>query len=552
MSEPREFLGGKVVLYHGDCLAVLPTLPENSVDAVCVDPPYHLASIVKRFSRSTEDDVYRNAELRKAFNQGASPFGRQARGFMGKVWDGGDIAFQPSTWEHVLRVLKPGGHLVAFAAPKNCHLLACAIEAAGFEIRDRLIELVAADTAVQNFLASLSDEQADAFLRCLDESSFVGELMWVFGTGFPKSHDISKGIDRALGAERERIPVAEQIAWQRGIGNRRPYMDDPDHSTVSKEPASEQAAAWSGWGTGLKPAYEPIILARKPVSEGSIAENVLKHGTGAINLDGCRIGYEEDCRLLRGGSYGGNRRSQRGESIFGNGGSNAPDYGEVPEGRWPSNLLHDGSEEVVSAFPAETGVSQGGRASKVGMHKFRGHEKPIDEGVSPGYGDAGSAARYFAAFPNGRDGEASGSKRYADEGATDFSMLPGVRRDAVPADRLFYTTKADDDDRLGSKHPTVKPLNLIQYLVRLICPKGGIVLDCFAGTGTTGEAAWREGTSAILIEREPEYVADIERRMSLALAGPDERARASIKQKLKGKPVDHGPLWAGLEGETHG
>lgn len=401
---PRELLGGRVVLHRGDCMTVLPTLGENSVDAVVTDPPYHFASIVKRWSGQGPppvDGVYR----------------RSTQGFMGKEWDGGDIAFRPDTWAAVLRVLKPGGHLLAFGAPKNAHRLTCAIEDAGFEIRDT--------------------------------------LMWLFGSGFPKSHDVSKGIAKRL----------RRLA--------------------------EQAAAWSGWGTALKPAYEPICLARKPL-EGTVAENVLKWGTGAINIDGCRVGTDDPTarhtfHSMRGGNYENHKPSERIES----GGSTL--------GRWPANILHDGSEEVVGAFP-ETSSGSGDKGNKtIGVQGYGSNSRTYSSAIYEG--DSGSAARFF------------------------------------------YASKADSDDRIGSKHPTVKPLDLMQYLVRLVTPPKGVVLDPFAGTGTTGEAAWREGFSAILIEREPEYIADIERRIKLCLAGPDERAREAIKARTKDKPVDHGPLF---------
>lgn len=355
----RRYLDGRVIVHHADAIEIMATMPECSIDAVVTDPPYHLQSINKRFANTPRSE--------KTERYAAGVYGRHARGFMGKMWDGGDVAFRIETWAAVLRLLKPGGHLVAFGAPKNEHRMTCAIEDAGFEIRDK--------------------------------------LGWLFASGFPKSLDISKAIDKGKGAE---------------------------------------GAQWQGWGTALKPAQEPIVLARKPI-EGTNAENVLAHGTGGLNIDACRIDSD----------------GQR---------------------RWPANVVHDGSAEVAEIFPASEGGHWSGETpSMVGKQRPAGIER-FDSG-------GGSALRFF------------------------------------------FTTKADADDRLGSKHPTIKPIDLLQWLVRLVTPPGGTVLDPFAGTGTTAEAAYHLGFSTILIEREDEYVADIDRRMSLVMAGPMARRHASIKAK---------------------
>jgi site-specific DNA-methyltransferase (adenine-specific) len=387
MSE--SFLDGKVTLHRGDCLEVLPLLEADSIDSCVTDPPYHLTSIVKRFGST-------NAAPCQHGTDGA--YARASKGFMGKQWDGGDIAFRPETWAEVLRVLKPGAHLIAFSGTRTYHRMACAIEDAGFEIRD--------------------------------------QIQWVYGSGFPKSHNLGNGL-----------------------------------------------------GTALKPANEPIVLARKPLSESSIAANVLKHGTGGINVDGCRVEAGESTERpsgINGNIYGADNRQGmvRGSTL----------------GRWPANLIHDGSEEVLAGFP-ETGSAKLERIGNRGgsaWHGMDGFGSPDKQGVWP-----------------------------ADEGGS--------------AARFFYTAKADADDRLGSKHPTVKPLDLIQYLVRLITPKGGVVLDPFAGTGTLGEAAYREGCRSLLIEREEEYQSDIVKRMGLCLSGPDTRKAASTKQL----PPDDLPMFGG-------
>jgi DNA modification methylase len=361
-----EVFHKNVTLLPGDCLAVLPSFVGNSLDSCVTDPPYGLS-------------------------------------FMGKAWDRGVPGAE--FWKHVLRVLKPGAHLLAFGGTRTYHRMACAIEDAGFELRD-----------------------------C---------IQWIYGSGFPKSLNVSKAIDEAAGAERR---------------------------VIGKRPATDAAREWQGWGTALKPACEMIVLARKPLSERTVVANVLRWGTGALNIDGCRVG----------------------------------DYVQH-SGRWPANVIHDGSDEVAGAFP-----------DAPGQQRSTGPEFKSKRNVYGVY------AETVAHEPRGDSGSAS---------------------------RFFYGAKADADDRLGSKHPTVKPLDLMQYLVRLVTPPKGVVLDCFAGTGTTGEAARREGFRAVLIEREPEYQNDIRRRMRLAMAGPAERRRESIKAK-NAASTNSGPLFEPVV--THG
>ena len=445
----ERFLGDRVCLYPGNCLDVLAELEPHSLDACVTDPPYHLVSISERFGPGQKP----------AGDVPDGRYGRLSRGFMGKVWDRGDIAFQADTWRAVLRVLKPGAHLIAFGGTRTFARMVVPIEDAGFEIRDT--------------------------------------IAWLYGSGFPKSHDVSKGIDRAAGAEREVVGTHRggvKRGGQYGADGIVNKLTEPERWRDTTIPATDAARQWAGWGTALKPAMELIILARKPLSEGTVAANVLRWGTGAINIDGCRIASGDDltreCMGLASAENNGWRRpwmETAEKQTFGS-----------TNGRWPANVAHDGSEEVVAAFP-DTGASppigaMGGGSNKHSIYgDFAGgpHEN--------GYGDSGSAARFF------------------------------------------YTAKADADDRLGSKHPTVKPLDLMQWLVRLVTPRGGTVLDPFAGTGTTGEAAFREGMRAVLIEAEAEYQADIRRRMQLATAGPDERGRESIK--AKNLPRDDGPLF---------
>mgnify|MGYP003340777837 CR=1 FL=1 len=384
-ADAVRFHDGRVVLYGGDCLDILDTLPDNSIDAVVTDPPYEL-------------------------------------GFMGKSWDASGIAFCPQTWATVMRVLKPGGHMVAFGAPKNYHRLACAIEDAGFELRD--------------------------------------SLMWVFGTGFPKSLDVSKAIDKAAGAEREIVGVGKRHGGGNDIrgGSFHAASDtgpDLHGSGFITAPATEAAREWQGWGTALKPAYEPIVLARKPLSEKTVAANVLRWGTGALNIDATRIQSGDLPSACKGTGWAAQDKKNaeqgyRPASYYAE--QDGVEYSPNSLGRWPANLAHDGSEEVLSGFPNDAG-------------------------------------------------------------------------------RFFYSAKASKADRAGSKHPTVKPVKLMQWLVRMITPPGGTVLDPFAGSGTTGHAALLEGFNAVLIEREAEYRADITRRIELALSGDVEKKSAITKKE---------------------
>lgn len=455
----EQFLNGRVVLHPGDCRDVLARLEESSIDSCCTDPPYHLTSIVKRFGSPTAKLV-RVGDI-NATNDLKAAHARSAAGFMGKQWDGGDIAFRPEIWAAVLRVLKPGAHMLVFGGTRTFARMAVAIEDAGFEIRDT--------------------------------------IAWVYGSGFPKSHDVSKGIDRAAGAERE-IVGNKGILSGRNVDN---HAFSKGHITPLRSswtqditaPATDAARQWAGWGTALKPAMELICVARKPLSEGTIAANVLRWGTGAINVDGCRVGTETELHASQ-------PHAKRNGFIKG-----FVDGTETEQrnfGRWPANLVLDGSDEVVAAFPDD----------------------------APSGGKSGITQHNWTAAGRGGIGIPTPSPRDPDTGS---------------AARFFYTAKADSDDRLGSRHPCVKPLDLICWLIRLICPKGGTVLDPFAGTGTAGEAAFRENMNAVLIEREEEYQHDIRRRMKLVLAGPDERVCESMK--TSNKVQSPGPLFDSLFSE---
>lgn len=398
------------MLYHGDCLDVLPKLPACSVDTCITDPPYEL-------------------------------------GFMGKGWDKSGVAFQPETWAAVLRVLKPGAMLLAFGGTRTYHRLTVAIEDAGFEVRD-----------------------------C---------MMWLYGSGFPKSHDISKAMDKAAGAEREvvggydsrsRYDKRDRVSsgtYAKHITGEKTYG-----AIAETAPATDAARQWDGWGTALKPAWEPIIVAMKPL-DGTFAQNAQQHGVAGMHIDGGRIGTSEVTR-------------RQNHASIGYGGSDVSfQSGGHAGGRWPANLLLSHTlfcdddtcspDCPVRQLDAQSGksVAQRSLRKRAGSSVGNGvtlnsyHMKDANVG---GYDDSGGASRFF------------------------------------------YTAKASRRERgEGNIHPTVKPLALMEYLCRLTAtPTGGIVLDPFAGSASTGVAALRTGRQFIGIEQNEEYAAIATARLASA------------------------------------
>jgi site-specific DNA-methyltransferase (adenine-specific) len=390
---------GRHLVHAGDNLELLRGLPDNSVDAVVTDPPYGLGR--------HPDAV---AMLRDWLDTGYHEV--KGAGFMGRAWDA--FVPQPVLWREVARVLKPGGHLVAFFGTRTYDVGTLAIRLAGLEVRDA--------------------------------------LAWVYGSGFPKSHNVAIALDKQAGAMGHRGKAHHAYAIGDDFEGRdlvAPNSHTPDHV-----PITEAARQWDGWGTALKPALEPIALCRLPPSESSIARNVLRWGTGGINVGGCRIG------TTGGGTHCTNRgpdgrclghknagRSTTGETFHG------PD---TSGGRWPANLLHDGSPEAVAGMP-ETGA---------GRESWRG--------ARPHY--SGDTMRDLR--PRGHDDDGGSASRY------------------------FYSAKTSPAERAGSKHPTIKPLALMRYLVRLVTPPGGVVLDPYLGSGTTLLAAEAEGVTCYGAEAE--------------------------------------------------
>ena len=376
------------ILHHADCLDALRGMDAESIDAIVTDPPYGLS-------------------------------------FMGKRWDY-DVP-SVDVWRECLRVLKPGGHVLAFGGSRTYHRLAVAVEDAGFEIRD--------------------------------------QIMWVYGSGFPKSLDVSKAIDKAAGAVREVVGSkmgmpGYSLAPDKGRGVACVAHGDSEKECSITAPATEDAKQWQGWGTALKPAHEPIVMARKPLI-GTVSENVLTHGTGAINVDGCRVGTGEDKGVWP-------ITNRPGKTTVLDDGLKEHAATDTSRGRWPANFIHDGSDEVLELFPVSTSKS-GGTTSRTGGGLFLG----LGTAPRTGHDDTGSAARFF------------------------------------------YTAKASKSERgEGNTHPTVKPLALMRYLCRLVTPPGGVVLDPFMGSGTTGRAAIDEGFRFVGIEREEAYHAIASSRIS--------------------------------------
>jgi DNA modification methylase len=380
-------------LYHGDNREVLKQLPDNSIDSVVTDPPYEL-------------------------------------GFMGKKWDSTGIAYDVELWREVLRVLKPGGHLLAFSGSRTYHRMAIAIEDAGFDIRD--------------------------------------QIMWIYGSGFPKSLDIGKALDKVAGAERTRVAYKGGIApGHANYGGGQSVIFDG--TKVDDIAITAEAKQWQGWGTALKPAHEPIVMARKFVT-ATIAANVLEWGVGGLNIDGTRVGND-------GGTFKATKPEGKSNGIYGEGINGAVEIGELNAGRWPANVIHDGSDEVVELFGEPLRFFYCAKASK----------RDRNEGLD-GF-EAKRASSYGYDIGLGNAGE-------------------GMFKDRNPIKQ--------------NHHPTVKPTDLMAYLCRLVTPKNGTVLDPFMGSGSTGKAAMYEGFKFIGIEMTDEYLPIAKARIEFALDNREE------------------------------
>lgn len=444
-----------VVIRHGDSLHELTDLADGSVDTIITDPPYGL--------RDLPTSLF--TETLTRWTSGDRAYVPKGKGFMGRDWD--EFVPPPALWDECFRVLKPGGHMVAFAGSRTYDLMGTSIRMSGFEIRDG--------------------------------------LAWLHSQGFAKNHDVSMAIDRTLGMERPVIgrkdPHDPRTAMARSMYGTS-MQETPGGGIPITAPASAEATRWDGWGTALKPAHEPIVLARKPL-EGTVAANVLAHGTGGVNVDACRVEHANEAD--RAESEGKNKHARYGtepgqNNVYG-------DYSMVDRkdydgsrGRWPTNVLltHtpgcDGQEEVctpgcvVAELDAQSGVS----TSRVGKPRTgtSGQDKADSGwGISAGgteYNDTGGASRFFPSF------------RYEGKARTGWERPVGM----------------DQDTGEVVRHDTVKPVELMRWLVRLLTPPGGVVLDPFAGSGTTGEACLLEGVPCVLVEREGKYLQLIEQRVN--------------------------------------
>jgi site-specific DNA-methyltransferase (adenine-specific) len=372
-------------LHCGNSKELLKTLEDNSIDSIATDPPYEL-------------------------------------GFMGKKWDASGIAYDVELWHECLRVLKPGGHLLAFSGSRTYHRMTVAIEDAGFEIRD--------------------------------------QIMWIYGSGFPKSHNVGK---------------------------------------------QENCEEWNGWGTALKPAHEPICVARKPLI-GTVAENVLTHGTGAINVDACRVETNE---YLGGGSmdvgsYTNWNVKQGARPQTSEWKGNTRQF-EQPTGRWPANIIHDGSAEVLAGFPETQSSYRPNSKGKIYSKNLSYFTNKTNNAMqNEGQNDKGSAARFFYC--------AKASKKDRDEGLEGFE-----ERERPTMGNGIGGQPNQQMQNNRNHHPTVKPTNLMQYLCRLVTPKNGLILDPFLGSGSTGKAAIYEGFRFIGFDLNQEYIDIAKARIEYAI-----------------------------------
>ena len=448
---------------HSDCIAYLRTLPDASVDSCVTDPPYEL-------------------------------------GFMGKKWDSSGIAYSVELWREVLRALKPGAHLLAFGGTRTHHRMVCAIEDAGFEIRD--------------------------------------EMQWLYGSGFPKSLDVSKAIDKAAG-ELQTQSVGFNVAGKSsGLGTiqrQELRSDNPNYSPYA--PATPAAAQWAGWGTALKPACEPICVARKPLC-GTVAANVLAHGTGGINVDGCRIGMNEPDRAAyeeKRRSFAGTKTNNGRAVTFNSGPVLSPEQliANSAKGRWPANVILSHAEGCVC-----TGTKRVKGQADRGLEQTqaRSWKNSSTAGINrTGYADAdgletveawqcveGCPVRLLDAQsgerPTGGPGITNADNIKREWGGLNGTFQSIGYGDTGGASSFFYTAKASKSDREHfNTHATVKPLALMRYLVRLVTPPGGVVLDMFAGSGTTLVAARQEGFRFLGCDADEGHVRIAQDRLALEL-----------------------------------
>ena len=537
-------------LYQGNMLDMLEVIEPESIDSIITDPPYGLTSITKRFGKQDSAECQYGKD---------GSFARLSKGFMGKEWDGSGIEYNIDTWQKCYEVLKPGGYLLAFGGSRTFHRIACAIEDAGFEIRDT--------------------------------------IMWLYGSGFPKSMDISKQIDKRADNNNEVIKAKEELGkwlkekrgnrpqkeiskyfpsktggltgcvanWEKGynlptweiwvklkeildLDDRYDYliedrpsnyieaerevigkMENPASSIYSMGenkmnrdvnitiPSTDLAKQWQGWGTALKPSFEPIIVARKPF-KGSLVDNVIEYGVGGINIDECRVETNETITNHARSEISANNH------IFKNKSQETHQTNGQQFGRFPANtiLTYDDTDydEVCGGFPDTTSKRTIGKMHDIRKGSLVGSSKFLDVECEMGYNDNGSASRYFYC--------AKASKKDRDEGLEELENKPMYQANNEHGNLgAFYVKKAGgeigDVQLRKNTHPTVKPTELMQYLIRLVSPDGATILDPFNGSGSTGKAVMYENKERnknykyIGIELTEEYLPIAKARIEYAI-----------------------------------
>lgn len=447
----------RVKLYAGDCLEVLKRIPDSSIDSCVTDPPYGLSKepdIAKVMQHWIDDDDYMHT----------------AKGFMGKAWD--SFVPGPKYWREVHRVLKPGGYALVFGGTRTYDMMTIALRFAGFEVRDT--------------------------------------LSWVYGSGFPKSLDVSKAIDKQAGAEREKNPDPKYVGQNKSI-----FGGESDR-LLPATPATPAAQQWEGWGTALKPAHEPIIMCRKPLSEGTVAANVLKWGTGGINIDDCRIRFAGEKDLAAAAAHRSLKDQNKGRTAYGkfdNGPDSLQPYLEkMGQGRFPANFIlsclctetHD-LECPVHMLDAQSGTLKTNPGTARSVHKAGSFGIETKPGRVVGVASTGGASRFFYV--------AKASKRERNAGLEGMGGKSTYVRSGTnnPSPNRLKR----EDNFTQNTHPTVKPLTLMRYLTRLVTPPEGRVLDPFMGSGSTGCAAVKEGFAFTGIEREAAYLEIAKRRIGV-------------------------------------
>jgi DNA modification methylase len=491
-------------LYHGDCLEVMGAMEAESVTSIVTDPPYGLsdhpqAEVLECLRAWINGEVYKP----------------KGRGFMGARWD--SWVPGPEIWRECLRVLKPGGHMLVFAGTRSMDLMSMAIRLAGFELRDNIGYAHSGDAAPL--------------------------LAWCFGSGFPKSHSISAAIDAKLGAEREVVGVSKAKnsmgRLQESLlenGARKYEAGLSEQLNVEKYggipitvPATDAARLFHNYGSALKPAWEPIIICMKPLDK-TYAHNALAHGLAGLNIDGCRVPISDGATMARHNAPGANGWKNS------SGGANSAALHGEPSGRWPANLIHDGSDEVMAVFDkAGESKSSGNRNGEIVNSKARSWKNSSVAGIAHiDYSDSGSAARFFYCAKSSTAERSAG----VDDGNAKVRKFAGHHNN----EQDDLTKRMGTNEPQANFHPTVKPIELCRWLCRLVKPPtGGVILDPFMGSGSSGVAALLEGVDFIGIEREAEYIEIARQRLEHY---EDERSTEPIKLNGKASDFDNLPMFA--------